>query len=283
MTTIPALTDLPQLDDVWHLDSELATAFRRDGHVCVRGVASADEVAAYLPVLRELALANVKENRPLEERGTYGRAFLQVPNLWRYDERAARFALARRFGSIAAQLLGVDAVRMYRDQALFKEAGGGRTPWHQDQVYWPLDTDSTITMWMPLVDVPADIGTMTFASGSQLLGSAGAIPPSDASDDVFNQLIEERQLVPATHGALVAGDTTWHNGWTMHSAPENPTGVLRAVMTVTYFADGARVTEPSSRYQEWDWKAWLDSRPPGSLADSELNPVVYSSGAMSSS
>src|SRR5207249_11996994 len=56
---------------------------------------------------------------------------------------------------------------LYHDQALFKEAGGGRTPWHQDMYYWPLDTDRTITMWMPLVDVPAEVGSMLFASGSQ--------------------------------------------------------------------------------------------------------------------
>ena len=37
------------------------------------------------------------------------------------------------------------SVRLYHDQALFKEAGGGITPWHQDQHYWPLDTDRTIT------------------------------------------------------------------------------------------------------------------------------------------
>ena len=59
-----------------------------------------------------------------------------------------------RFAGVAAALLGVDGVRLYHDQALFKEPGGGPTPWHQDQVYWPLATDRTITMWMPLVDLP---------------------------------------------------------------------------------------------------------------------------------
>ena len=45
------------------------------------------------------------------------------------------------------------ALCLYHDQALFKEPGGGPTPWHQDQYYWPFDTDKTITMWMPLVEV----------------------------------------------------------------------------------------------------------------------------------
>jgi hypothetical protein len=40
---------------------------------------------------------------------------------------------SRRLAGIAAQLMGVDSVRLYHDQALFKESGGGRTPWHCDQ------------------------------------------------------------------------------------------------------------------------------------------------------
>lgn len=47
---------------------------------------------------------------------------------------------------------------MYHDQALFKEPGGGPTPWHQDRFYSPLTTENTVTMWMPLVDVPAGDG-----------------------------------------------------------------------------------------------------------------------------
>ena len=61
---------------------------------------------------------------------------------------------APRFAEVAARLLGVEGVRLYHDQGLFKEPGGGPTPWHQDGYYWPLDTERTITLWMPLVDVP---------------------------------------------------------------------------------------------------------------------------------
>src|SRR5208283_1432214 len=93
------------------------------------------------------------EATPLEKRDTYGKAFLKGMNLWVKDEGVKQFVLARRFAKLAAQLLGVDGVRVYHDQALLKEPGGGLTPWHQDQHYWPLATDKTITMWMPLADV----------------------------------------------------------------------------------------------------------------------------------
>ena len=103
----------------------------------VRGLASPDEVAAYRPAVLQAAPRSRYDHRPLEERDTYGKAFVQMPNVWQQDEQVRRFVFARRFASAAASVLGVPSVRLYHDQALFKEPGGGQTPWHQDQFYWP--------------------------------------------------------------------------------------------------------------------------------------------------
>src|SRR5579859_2255783 len=157
---------LPALFEEHPITAEQATSYRHAGHTIVRGVASAAEVAAYRPSIRDAVYRLTKETRPLEERDTYGKAFLQVWLLREKDDAVRRFVLARRFGKIAADLMGVDGVRIFDDQALFKEPGGGFTPWHQDQYFWPLDTPNTITMWMPLVDVPAEVGSMTFVAGS---------------------------------------------------------------------------------------------------------------------
>jgi hypothetical protein len=116
----------------------------------LRGVATADEVAA----CREWILSTQEQfganRQPLEERNTYAKAFLQGLNLWVQDDGVRRFVLLRRFAKVAANLLGVDGVRLYHDQSLLKEPRGRPTPWHQDQHYWPLATRNTITMWMPL-------------------------------------------------------------------------------------------------------------------------------------
>jgi ectoine hydroxylase-related dioxygenase (phytanoyl-CoA dioxygenase family) len=163
-------------------------------------------------------------------------------------------------------------VRLYHDQALFKEPGGGPTPWHQDQVYWPLATDRTITMWMPLVDLPDEVGSMTFVSGSHRGGDVGAAEISDGSEAAVAALVRHRGLATATHGALRAGDATFHAGWTLHRAGPNPTGRMRPVMTVIYFADGARASEPSGPYQEFDLRMWLRETAPGEVAAGPLNP-----------
>ena len=158
---------LPDLSEPYTTSKEDIETYQRDGHVTLRGVLKPAEVDAYRRAITEAVQRLNQESRPLEERDTYGKAFLQTMNLWEFDEAAAKFTLSKRFGGIAAELMGVDRVRLYHDQALFKEAGGGPTPWHQDQFYWPIEC-RTVTMWMPLVPATTEMGTMKFAAGSRL-------------------------------------------------------------------------------------------------------------------
>ena len=215
------------------------------------------------------------QNKPLAERDTYGKAFIQIGNLWTKDDEISRFVLAKRFAKIAADLMGVDGVRIYHDQALFKEPGGGHTPWHQDQIYWPLDTNNTITMWMPLVPISEEVGSMTFASTSHKLGYINKLVISDESHKTLAQYIEGKGLETITYGAMAAGDATFHAGWTLHSAPGNPTDTMRKVMTIIYHADGTRLLEPDSNARRNDFAAWFPGLKPGDLAASSLTPLVY--------
>ncbi len=271
-----ATPPLPALDAPHALPSACVREFRAKGHTCVRGLATREEVGAWRPLLAEAALAGRIDQRPLAERDTYGKAFLQVPNLWERDPRTRPFVFARRFARVAAELLGVGGVRLYHDQALFKEPGGGHTPWHRDQFYWPLATDDTITLWMPLVDVTAALGSIHFASGSHVIADLGEVAISDASDAHFEALIRERQLEIATHGALASGDATFHRGWTLHSAGPNPSPDMREVMTIIYFADGTRVGAADSPNRKFDLAVWLPGCQPGDLAASFRNPRLWS-------
>ena len=127
------------LDALHDLPERCITEVAEHGHTVVRGLASHDEVAAFRPAIEAAVARHAERMAPLDERDTYGKAFLQVPNLWQRDAVVERFVRAPRFAQVAAALLGVDGVRLYHDQALCKEPGGGYTPWHQDQVYWPFD------------------------------------------------------------------------------------------------------------------------------------------------
>jgi len=266
---------LPALGEDYALTADQLNDYQDKGHIILRNVATADEISVYEPLISDWVKKLNNHDKPLEERDTYGKAFIQIGNLWERHEDLARFTLSRRFAKIAAELMGVDGVRIYHDQALFKEPGGGHTPWHQDQIYWPLDTDNTITMWMPLVPISEAVGSMTFASGTHKLGYVNKLQISDESHKTLAQFIDGRGYDKVSYGAMAAGDATFHAGWTMHSAPGNPTQDMRKVMTIIYVADGVRIAEPDSKARSGDLASWFPGLQPGDLAASRLNPLVY--------
>lgn len=265
---------LPALDTTITLSKEHIEGFRANGHTLVENLLAQDEVAVYRDVINEAAYRYNTEKRKLEERDTYGKAFLQIMNLWEVDNDVKSYTLAKRFAKVAADLLGVENVRIYHDQALYKEAGGGFTPWHQDQYYWPLSTTNTVTMWMPLIDITEEMGMLTFASGSHKTGFVKNVAISDESEAELQQHIQNKGYTISRPKTMQAGDATWHYGWTLHSAPGNHSDKTREVMTVIYFADGATVTTPQNEHQEADRQRWLQGLQPGSLAASALNPLV---------
>jgi len=242
--------------------------------VMVRGLLTPEEMSFYRQAILDAVAKLNQETRPLEERDTYGKAFIQIMNLWVRDENVRPLVLSKRIGLVAAQLMGVVGARLYHDQALFKEPGGGPTPWHQDQHYWPLDTDNTITMWMPLITADTSMGTMRFASGSHEEGYLGDMPISDESEAMFERFVAQKGYRITESGAMAAGDATFHSGWTLHGAQGNSSDRMREVMTIIYYPDGTLVGPADNDNRKADLAAWLPGLKPGQPATSELNPLV---------
>jgi ectoine hydroxylase-related dioxygenase (phytanoyl-CoA dioxygenase family) len=265
---------LHELNDRIELPQKQIEEFRETGHTITRGLLSPEEISAYHSVIKNAAMKYNTEKRRIEDRDTYGKAFLQIMNLWRHDEDVKKLVLSKRLAQVAADLLGVKNVRIYHDQALFKEPGGGPTPWHQDQYYWPIDTQKTITMWMPLVDIDVDMGMLTFASASQKKGSVLDYEISEESEKEFDKYVRENNFEISRAKTMKAGDATWHTGFTIHNAPANNSAKMREVFTIIYLPDEAKIAEPKNSFQENDLKTWLMSKEVGTLADSELNPLV---------
>src|SRR5688500_2770889 len=89
------------------LSSDLWT----DGHVLIPEVAICLDLPGHRDAIRKATGRFANETHVLEDRDTYGKAFLQVTNLWLKDEAVRSFVFQKRFAQIAADLLEADKVR----------------------------------------------------------------------------------------------------------------------------------------------------------------------------
>jgi ectoine hydroxylase-related dioxygenase (phytanoyl-CoA dioxygenase family) len=249
-------------------------AFERRGYLKLKSVIDPGQLRPFADEITEQVIRLNTESLPLAERNLYGRAFLQVTNLWRESAVVEKFVRSPDLARLAADLLGVRSVRLYHDQALYKEAGGGITPWHADQYYWPLSTDRCVTIWIPLQDTPAEAGPLTFAVGSHRFQYARDLPISAESEQRIAELMLRQDYeVDASPYAL--GDVSYHLGWTFHRAGENTATMPRRVMTIIYLDADMVIGEPRNDNQAHDLATWAPGRAPGQYFDTELNPVLY--------
>lgn len=211
---------------------------------------------------------------PIDQRDTYGKAFLQIFNLWQKDAEIQTFVFSKRLGQIASELMQVEGVRMYHDQALFKEAGGGITPWHADQYYWPLNTDKTVTAWIPLQEVPLEMGPLEFSACSHAIVEGRELAISDNSEAIiqeklrvtdFKHIIEPFEL----------GEVSFHSGWVFHRAGANNTEKTRRVMTVIFMDKNMKLKKPENNNQQKDWEVWCQGAKINEIIDTPLNPIMF--------
>jgi ectoine hydroxylase-related dioxygenase (phytanoyl-CoA dioxygenase family) len=224
-------------------------------------------------ISKRVALMN-NEVKPLEERSTYGKAFLQLFNLWREDEVVKELVFSKRLAKIAADLMQTDGVRIYHDQALFKEGGGGITPWHADQYYWPLETDRTVTAWIPLQATPLELGPLEFSAGSHQIVEGRDLEISDESEAAIQQKLRVTDFKHVIE-PFDAGEVSFHSGWVFHRAGANTTEQMRKVMTVIYMDKDMVLKNPENKNQINDWNTWCPGAKVGEIIDTPINPVIY--------
>jgi ectoine hydroxylase-related dioxygenase (phytanoyl-CoA dioxygenase family) len=215
-----------------------------------------------------------QETRSLNERSTYGKAFLQLFNLWREDEQIREFVFSPRFAKAAADLMMCSGVRLYHDQALYKEAGGGFTPWHADQYYWPLDSDKSVTAWIPLQATPLEMGPLEFSAGSHVVVDGRELEIGDESEVLIQKRLKVTDFKHVVE-PFDAGEMSFHSGWVFHRAGANNTDTMRKVMTVIYMDKEMKLKQPENDNQVNDWNTWCPGATIGEVIDSPLNPVLY--------
>ncbi|MBI3346393.1 MAG: phytanoyl-CoA dioxygenase family protein [Burkholderiales bacterium] len=266
------------IDSPYRITPSQIEQFERDGFIKLKDVLSPSALKHYGDEITRLTIALNTQNAPLEERSTYDKAFLQVMNLWEHSAIVKEFVMGRRLGRIAAELLQVRGVRLYHDQSLYKEPGGGITPAHADQYYWPLASDRAITAWVPLQAVPADMGPLGFYARSQSVEFGRDLGISDESEEKISANMARHGFEFAC-GAFDLGEISFHLGWTFHKARANVSRTPRAVMTVIYMDADMRLTQALSAAQAHDRDQWCPGVQPGEVIATPRNPVVFEGAA----
>lgn len=262
------------IDSHYPLTVHQVESFRENGFIRLRDVLSHATLEYYGREISRLTIALNTQDKPLEERSTYDKAFLQVMNLWERSPLVGRFVMGQRLARIAAELLEVKGVRLYHDQSLYKEPGGGMTPAHADQYYWPLASDRTVTAWIPLQAVPPEMGPLGFFARSQSVEFGRELGISDESEAVITSNME-RHGFEYTSGSFDPGEVSFHLGWTFHKAGANVSDRPRSVMTVIYM-DAAMTLAPAlNSAQARDRDQWCPGVRPGELIDTPKNPVIW--------
>jgi hypothetical protein len=215
--------------------------------------------------------------------------FLQAFNLHALDTEAGRdiraLATCPRLAAAAAQLLGVDGVRLYQTSAFYKHPSHGETSWHTDLHTAPLDTNGMLTCWIALTQVDTDESSpLLFASKSH---RDFALPYWYTVEGMTKNSGRKYPIV--SHAPLTPGDATLHHGWTIHGAPPNFSGRTRKAFAISFVSNESRRFRNHGRRQRHDgedlesYSHWLPHVRPGALIRHAAVPLVWRDPSSSSS
>lgn len=262
------------LDKPYSLSKDQIDFYQKNRFIKLKDVFDSETLSFFNTIISKKVNELNAATKPLEKRDTYGKAFIQLFNLWKEDDNIKTFVFSKRLAQIASNLLQVDGVRLYHDQALFKEAGGGITPWHADQYYWPLQTDKTVTAWIPLQATPLSMGPLEFSAGSHEIMDGRDLSISDESEKEIQNRLKVTDFKHVIEPFDV-GEISFHSGWIFHRAGANTTNKMRKVMTIIYMDKNMKLQEPTNSGQQNDWDTWCPGVKTGETINSPLNPILY--------
>ena len=262
------------IDEPYTLTKDQIDFYSTYRYIKLKDVFDVETLSYYNELISKKVIEINADSKPLEKRDTYGKAFVQLFNLWKEDEAIKTLIFSKRLAQIATDLMQVKGVRLYHDQALFKEAGGGITPWHADQYYWPLQTDKTVTAWIPLQETPLNMGPLEFSAGSHEIIDGRDLSISDESEKAIQNRLRVTDFKHIIEPFDV-GEVSFHSGWVFHRAGANTTQEMRKVMTVIYMDKDMKLKKPSNDGQQNDWDTWCPGVQIGETINSPLNPVLY--------
>jgi len=146
---------------------------------------------------------------------------------------------SRILGAVAARLAGVDGIRLWHDQLLYKPpaaagssvAGPANVGWHTDRQYWRSATSTDmLTAWVPFHEVRHEHGPVMFVDGSHEWDDVvGNFFDPDLS--TLTRLLADRKA-HVSEALVPKGGASFHNCRTIHGSGPNVSSEPRRSIAV---------------------------------------------------
>lgn len=217
--------------------------FEKDGFLRVDDFFSHDELDHFAKFVdAAVAHRTADDHRDMTDKNLYEQTFVQCMRLWEDHPDVAPFTFHSKLCAAAAALLRTDRVRLWHDQALYKEPGGRKTDAHLDYPFWPVDRSDLVSVWIPFDDVGPGGGMMSYVQGSHSAGITDFVDIGQLRGGKPVDLLENREVakLPLVPVAAKKGSAIFHHACTIHAADANDTPSTRRVFTMVYMADGLR-------------------------------------------
>jgi phytanoyl-CoA hydroxylase len=228
-----------------HITDEQAAFYQENGYIFVENFLTPEELQTWRDTITEAVAARggYKLADKSHDWGDdyYNHVFTQAINLWEDQAPVRALVTDSRIGEMAAKLAGVSGMRLYQDQALFKEPWGNPTWWHLDGPYWAFPPHQALTMWIALDDATQQNGCMYFQPGTHKMTTlANSETPSAGSNmGDFFKVYPNLKGMDAIPVALKAGSASFHSALLAHAAGGNMTPRRRRAMTLAYMPTGS--------------------------------------------
>jgi ectoine hydroxylase-related dioxygenase (phytanoyl-CoA dioxygenase family) len=201
----------------------------------------------------------------------YAQVFTQCLKLAETHDDMRQIIFDPALGKVVATLAGVDGIRVWHDQALFKPPYGNPTSWHLDNPFWSFSSPQSISIWVALDDATFQNGCMYYVPGTHKSARYDNVTIGEKMGDLFKMYPEWRAIEPVAC-PCPAGSAVFHNGLTAHGAGANMTNKPRRAMTCAFMPDGASFNGKRNILPEDYFNALKIGDP---LNDDRINPLVW--------
>ncbi|HWD39141.1 MAG TPA: phytanoyl-CoA dioxygenase family protein [Fimbriimonas sp.] len=250
--------------------------YQQQGFIVIHDFLALNELKRWRRVTEEAVQARLEQTTYLHNQGNpddfYSQVFTQALKLREVHDEMRQLMDDPRLGKLAADLAGVDGIRIWHDQALFKPPFGNATGWHLDNPFWSFYSKDAISLWVALDDATLENGCLYYLPGTHLKGKFEQTSIGVNQRDLFKQYPEWLNIESVATPCR-AGSAVFHNGLVAHGAGANMTNRPRRAMTCAYMPNGSTFNGQRNVLPE----SYFNTLKVGDvLDDQEAVPLIWS-------